>query len=75
MKAKKKAQRKVAGMFVVLIVLQGRPLIIMDEEHENTKVWPSFDEAMAFTMSGHIGVTASERVMVIDCNTGETEVL
>jgi hypothetical protein len=63
------------GMFVMLFVLQGKPRIILDEELENPHVWGSLDEAMAFTTSGQLGVTAAEQIIIVDCNSGETEVL
>lgn len=66
------AKRK--GKFVILCVLQGRPLFIHNGDFE-PMVWTSFDKAMEFTTSGHIVVQGSETVLIIDCDTGQTEML
>lgn len=62
---------------VVLFMLQGRTRVITDDDGE-PYTWGSFHEAYQWVLendSDHMGLSAAEKIMVVDLDTEETEVL
>lgn len=70
--AKKRTQQP--GAVVIILLLQGRPLIISDDDG-NPSRFASMDAAREFTTQPHMGVDASESVYILDLNTGELDML
>jgi hypothetical protein len=69
-------KRKPLKKTVILLVVQGQPRILMDEELEYPAAWESIHDAINFTCTNrHLLVEAAESIMVVDLATGETETL
>lgn len=66
--------RKKPGAVVVLLLLQGRPLIISDDDG-NPSRFADMDAARDFTTQPHMAVDAAESVYILDLNTGELDML
>lgn len=61
---------------IVLILLQGRPLVIMDEEYEDPKKFESIEAAREWaTNATGIGIVNAENIMICDVGTGESDFL
>jgi hypothetical protein len=71
--------RKPNGIFVIVIVLQGKPLIITDCDDPlatpEPHVFPTLEDAREFTCQPHAGIMAAESIVILNCMTGETETL
>jgi hypothetical protein len=61
-------------IFVIVIVLQGRPKIIT-EEGGDPEIFRSMNAAREFTCRPHMAIQAAESIVILNCNTGETETL
>lgn len=60
---------------IVICVVQGKPQVIVDGELGIPATWRTISEALDFTTSGHALVNSAETIYVLDCGTGELEVL
>jgi hypothetical protein len=61
-------------IFVIVIVLQGRPRIIADDGGD-PEIFRSMEAARDFTCRPHMAIEAAESIVILNCNTGETETL
>jgi hypothetical protein len=71
--------RKPKEIFVIVIVLQGKPMIITDYDDPlatpEPHIFTSLGDARDFTCQPHIGIRGAESIVILNCNTGETETL